>query len=650
MKKSQALGVPFDEFIEDVTQKLNGSKQVRMELPDGGLLHFDRPLPFLVVYRQPVDDDNRSVSLLVRSQTSFLITPANGKPEDLKALVHAIAKTISNRSGAFLIIEIWAQQPTSKSGENTSSDHCQSVHLQTKAESEADFLIRAPHEISYSSVSSLKNNLEEIRIGYQNATAEISLEDRHPPKLIQLLEADELKELGALLIGVEIRPFYINSKTDAPYPLLLRKLARELSKALHRTFFEFVRVQTSLEVSHFQMLGRRLMTGSAREIDSKLAQIDDSFRFLQLVTPINIQEAWLDFKSNHFEKKPQFHYRLMSEDPETLKRELYNLSIERVEDPTLEFMFREKRSELDKMLTLLTERGKPEFMPGSMQYYGPLEESVTTLASNLLSAIPPNSDSCEISRISPEDFAVLAREEIDYYRTRYEPIDAEVHVQDDIAGMLVSNGNLHIGTDARIASVRAEALIQHEVGTHILTYYNGRAQQLKLLYCGLPRYEELQEGLAVLSEYLVGGLSSSRLRLLAARVVTVQAIMRGADFVETFHMLHEDHGFDARHSFTIAMRVYRGGGLTKDAIYLKGLMRVLKWLEEGNELEPLLIGKIREDYLPLIDELLYRGILRPAPFRPHYLDYPEARSKLEQLKLGSSVLDLLLEQMIATTY
>jgi uncharacterized protein (TIGR02421 family) len=639
MSIHQTLIEPSEKLIEDVTNKLKSGKEVRIELPDGGLLHFDRPLPFLVVYRQPVDGDNRAVSLLVRSQASFLIAPANLKPEYLNSLVHSIAKTISKTSGAFLIIELWAEQ--TETNDNTLSNLDEPRQSSSKTVSDADFQIRAPSEVPYSSVKYLKKNLKKIRIGYRSATADIALDYRHPPGLTQLMEAEELKDLGALLIGLEIRPFYINPENESPYPLLLRKLARELSEALQRTFFEFVRIQTKLEVSHFHMLGRRLMTRPAREIDAKLARIDDSFRFLLLVTPINIHEAWLFLKKNHFKKNPTFQYRLMSEDPEILKRELYNISIERVEDPTLEFMFREKRSELDKMLTLLTERGKPEFMPGSMQYYGPLDDTVTKLAANLLSVIPADSGDNENDLISPEEFATIARNEIDYYRNQYELIDASVCVQDDVAGLLVSNGNLYIGTDARISLARANALIQHEVGTHILTYYNGRAQPLKLLYCGLPRYEELQEGLAVLSEYLVDGLTPSRLRLLAARVITVQSIMRGAGFVETFHILHEDHGFDARQAFTITKRVYRGGGLTKDAIYLKGLMRVLKWLEDGNELEPLLIGKIREDYVPLIKELQYRRMLHPAPLRPRYLEYPGAKSKLELLKRGTSVLDLL---------
>ena len=84
---------------------------------------------------------------------------------------------------------------------------------------------------------------------------------------------------------------------------------------------------------------------------------------------------------------------------------------------------------------------------------------------------------------------------------------------------MVSNGNLFIGKRVKIPESRAEALIQHEVGTHVLTYINGKNQPFQQLYCGLSGCDELQEGLAVLSEYLVGGLSPPRLRLLAGRVI-----------------------------------------------------------------------------------------------------------------------------------
>jgi hypothetical protein len=71
----------------------------------------------------------------------------------------------------------------------------------------------------------------------------------------------------------------------------------------------------------------------------------------------------------------------------------------------------------------------------------------------------------------------------------------------------------------------------------VLTYYNGRAQPLRQLYTGLAGYDELQEGLAVLAEYLADGLDASRMRVLAARVVAAHSVEHGATFTDTFRML-----------------------------------------------------------------------------------------------------------------
>jgi uncharacterized protein (TIGR02421 family) len=127
---------------------------------------------------------------------------------------------------------------------------------------------------------------------------------------------------------------------------------------------------------------------------------------------------------------------------------------------------------------------------------------------------------------------------------------------------MCSDGDLLIGRDARLPRSRIDALLHHEVGTHLLTYYNGLVEPFKLLHTGLAGYDSFQEGLAVLSEYLVGGLSKPRLRLLAARVVAVHMMLQGATFVETFRALTREFGFNQRIAYTITMRVYRGGGFT----------------------------------------------------------------------------------------
>ncbi|EJF09064.1 hypothetical protein O71_17086, partial [Pontibacter sp. BAB1700] len=40
-----------DIFIKGIVRTLKRGRRVRRRLPAGGLLHIDRPLPFLVLYR-----------------------------------------------------------------------------------------------------------------------------------------------------------------------------------------------------------------------------------------------------------------------------------------------------------------------------------------------------------------------------------------------------------------------------------------------------------------------------------------------------------------------------------------------------------------------------------------------------------------------
>jgi uncharacterized protein (TIGR02421 family) len=182
--------------------------------------------------------------------------------------------------------------------------------------------------------------------------------------------------------------------------------------------------------------------------------------------------------------------------------------------------------------------------------------------------------------------------------------------------------------------------LSHEVGTHLLTYYNGRAQPFRQLHVGLAGYDELQEGLAVLGEYLVGGLSRTRLRLLAARVMAAHNIVDGASFLEVYRLLHQTHEFDQKTAFTITMRTFRGGGLIKDAVYLRGLVRILDYVKNRGELEPLYVGKIAAHHLPIIKELQWREVLRPLPLRPRFLDREDSLLRLNELRNGYSLMEI----------
>ncbi len=222
-------------------------------------------------------------------------------------------------------------------------------------------------------------------------------------------------------------------------------------------------------------------------------------------------------------------------------------------------------------------------------------------------------------------------------------------MREDIhTGLMVSKGSLLIGADTTIPASRAEALLQHEVGTHVLTYWNGRAQPFRQLYSGLAGYDPLQEGIAVLAEAFVGGLSRPRVRLLLGRVVAARLMTDGATFVDTFRELHDTWGFPARTAFTITLRIYRGGGLTKDAVYVRGIGQLMDYIREGGDLESLLIGKIAVEHVPLIQELKAREILVPTPMKPGFLNAPEFESQMSRIRSGLTLFQLLRDKVELT--
>jgi hypothetical protein len=106
-------------------------------------------------------------------------------------------------------------------------------------------------------------------------------------------------------------------------------------------------------------------------------------------------------------------------------------------------------------------------------------------------------------------------------------------------------------------------------------------------------------------------------------------------------LLHDQHGFSDRGAFNITARVYRSGGLTKDAIYLRGLKQVFDFLAGGNDLDPFWFGKIAERHVPMVNELLARGMLSPPGVIPSFLHRPEAIRNIERIRSAPSWLQLI---------
>jgi uncharacterized protein (TIGR02421 family) len=542
--------------------------------------------------------------------------------EPLTGLVHELAEAGTAELGSFLLLEIWAGDDDSRR-----------------------FVVHAPAGPAPAVVDALRRGLSAMHTDAGPTEVVVRTgDDRSPPGMDPLIEPRVCWEIGCLAIGLEVPPIYRDPATGTVYPLFLRRVRQALSRVLRQAAWEFARVQTSATFESYLALGPRRFGRAVSDADRELAEIERSYPLLLLLSPLNAAEAWHRFRRSRFSTPPDFRYRLLPVDPDVLKRRLFAVDLEPVADPALAFLLHDKRTELDRQITLIAERGTPGFRYASIRLYGETDAMLLNVARDILDTVRlPRRRPGDAPSVSAEDFAAVARAELDAYRGALPDLAADVQVRPDLTGLMVSSGNLLIGERLMLRPSRVEALIHHEVGTHVLTYYNGRAQPLHQLATGLAGYDELQEGLAVFSEYLAGGLDGARMRVLAARVIAAHSVEQGADFIETFRLLRTECRFSARGAFDIAERVHQAGGYTRDLIYLRGLLRLVEYLRAGGPLEPLFIGKIASRHVEIMDELRARGYLAPAPLLPRVFDLPDTRPRIDAVRSGLPLTDMIRE-------
>jgi len=605
-------------------------KRVRRTVLETGRLFVDRPLPFLVLYRRPSDRDDHGSEALSTTESAYFVVDARTYRQSAQ-VVRMLRDLAIERFGAFMVIEVWSRP----------EGHPPIVEEADGAIGPGFRLFGAPESARTDSILDvLHRHLQKIRISGRNAQVQRPENPRmfpHRPRL-----PFRASEPGTVQIGVEIEPCYESPDDGEVFPGVLRALRLSFSRALRRAVHHFVRRDTMQRVASFHALGRHGVVKAVWEIDARLDAISSSFDLLTCINPTNTQAMWRDFERSNYDRLPPMRYRPIPIDIALSKRALFEIPIERVEDPTLAEVFSEKQNELDRQLTMLRDRGSPGFMLGGLQLYGAITPSLVRTAEELLERVPgPGRSTPEGRLLKPEKLARLAEEEIAYYRGQWDGVDATVRTTPNvIAGLMVVRGHLLVASDSRTPARRADALMQHEIGTHLVTYYNGKAQRLSQLRTGLAGAEELQEGLAVLAEYLAGGMSATRLRTIAARVLAAKAVTKHATFIDTYRLLCR-FGFAPKLAFNTTLRVYRGGGLIKDFIYLRGLQSVLDYLREGGDLKRLFVGKFALKHLTVINELETRKVLSPIKLLPRYLERPDAQRRLERLRQGVRAYELL---------
>lgn len=355
------------------------------------------------------------------------------------------------------------------------------------------------------------------------------------------------------------------------------------------------------------MNDRNVATTVLFDIDKNIDNIVKKVELLSYVNPLNIEEEREKFFKSKYIKDPEFIYPNIDFDRFHLHRQLFQQPIEKIENEHIRALYEDIIYAYSGLIRCIETIGKGKrFYYNSLHSFGtPTEQDVENAKFILHFEDEDESEAKFQPKYSAEATESLFRDYSKKYDFTYlikfsKEMSAEAMVLNNIKTLMINKN--HMFSDHEIA-----VLTNHEIGVHMVTTMNGLLHPLKIFSHGFPNYEETQEGLAVFAEYMSNNLTLKRLKELAYRVLAVDSLAKGYSFSKTFRMFINEYDLDREKAFNLSLRAHRGGGFTKDYLYLTGLKKIYDYHTSGKDIRLLLKGKISLPYLEHIDTLVENG-------------------------------------------
>jgi uncharacterized protein (TIGR02421 family) len=341
-------------------------------------------------------------------------------------------------------------------------------------------------------------------------------------------------------------------------------------------------------------------------IDTRLDALVKTIELLSYVNPVNIESEKEKFFASKYLHNPVFQYPIIDFDKFKLHRELFSLPIELIEDDCLRNLYEEIIYYYSGIIQCIETIGNgKKFYYNSLHSFGTPTEKDVENAKYILHYDTDYDANHFKPKYTPEETEAIFKEFSRRYDFTYNIKYSET--MGAIAMVLNNSKTLVLNSKHTFSENQIGILTNHEIGVHMVTTMNGILHPLKIFSHGFPNNVETQEGLAVFSEYMSGHLTIKRLRELAYRVIAINSLAKGYSFSKTFRLLHNTYDLNREDAFHITVRAHRGGGFTKDYLYLSGLKKVFDYYQAGNDLSLLLTGKVSLEHVDTIKYLIERG-------------------------------------------
>lgn len=355
------------------------------------------------------------------------------------------------------------------------------------------------------------------------------------------------------------------------------------------------------------MIENNVETEPLFKIDKYIDSLVKKIELLSYVNPVNIEEEKGKFFASKYLTDPVFVYPSRDFDKFKLHKEFFTQPIHLIEDEGIKNLYEEIIYFYSGLIQCIETIGEgKKFYYNSLHSFGtPTEQDVE----NAKFILHFDEEENDIEIFQPKYSSSQAEEIFRDFSTQYD-FTYQIKTSDKMGAIAMVLNNIQalvINSNHTFSENEMAILNNHEIGVHMVTTMNGLLHPLKIFSHGFPNNVETQEGLAVFSEYMSGNLTVKRLKELAYRVLAVDSLAKGYSFSQTFRLLHNTYDLKKETAFYITLRAHRGGGLTKDYLYLTGLKKVYDYYNANKDMSLLLTGKVSLEFVDDIKELIAKG-------------------------------------------
>lgn len=349
------------------------------------------------------------------------------------------------------------------------------------------------------------------------------------------------------------------------------------------------------------------------KIDQSLNRLVKKIELLNYINPINIEQEKKSFFSSKYNVNPNFKYRKIDFNAHKLQQELFSQHIDAIKDDTSRAFYRDVIYDYSGLVQCIEAigQGRKFYFNGLKSFGTPTDKDVDN-AKFILHFDDDDYDSEMLPVYSAEEAADFFLEFTKRYNFKFNirystKISAAAMVQNNTQTLLLKKNHTYSANQLKV-------LANHEIGVHLVTTFNGLNQPLKIFHNGFPNNVETQEGLAVFSEYMSGCLTLHRLKELSYRVMAADSLRKGFNFCDTFDLLHNQYKLNREESYNISLRAHRGGGFTKDYMYLTGLKKVYDLYRKGEDISHLMAGKVAIEDSHIVKKWAKEGLAHKNKF------------------------------------